>query len=57
MPRDHRRLLAQRADARARLGRLVLADQPLHFGVTDRAQPLAVQRRGAGQHLVEQHAQ
>src|SRR5262249_42679463 len=43
--------------ARARRARVLLADQPLHLGVARLAQPRALQRRGAGEQLVEEHAQ
>ena len=49
--------VAQRAQPRARLRRLLLADDPPHLVVRRLAQPLLVERRRAGQQLVQQHAQ
>ena len=45
------------AQPRARPRRLLLADHPQHLQDRRLLQPLAVQRRRAGQQLVEQHAQ
>ncbi len=57
LDRDGRGALSQRAEPRARAGWLLLADDPAHLVVAHLPQPLPVERRGAGQQLVEQHAQ
>jgi len=51
------RRLPQRADARARPGRLLLADDAADFVKIRRAQPLLVKRRRAGQQFIQEHAQ
>ena len=55
--RDRRQVLSRLRKPRARLRRLLLADPPQDLGEGRLAQRLALQRRRAGQQLVEQHAQ
>ena len=57
MGRRGRARFAQRADPRAGLGRLLLADDAADFVERRRAHPLLVERRRAGEQFVEQHAQ
>ncbi len=49
--------VAQRAHPRARLGRLLLADDPQQLVVGRLVDPLLVERRRARQQLVQEHAQ
>ena len=55
--RDGRERLPQGAEPRAGLRRLLLADDPPHLVERRLAERLAVERRAAGQQLVEQDAQ
>jgi len=56
-PGRRRRDPLHRADARAGLGRLLLADHPLQLGDDRPAQRRGVEGEGSGQELVEQDAQ
>jgi hypothetical protein len=53
--RHGRRRVPERADPGARPGRLLLPDDPPYLVVHGRPEPLPVQRRGAGEQLVQQH--
>src|SRR5262245_27751113 len=55
--RHRRRSLSQRANSRAGLGRLLLADDAANLVVAGLLKPLLVERRCAGQQLIEQHTE